>query len=231
MKSSNATPKPKSSNLRLLPCDPLIDGPEILSQQIAAFSNPVEPFFFVLYPPTEKFENAVKRTVDRWLADAGAKYVKVVDERGNLISAAKWLINTAPLTEEQKQEYISVDWHDDADSNEWAAYLINWVHQHQLKYTKGEPCVVLDILTTHPSHQRLGAGTLLMEYGTAIADELGLPGFIDGTIIAKHLYESHGFKPINGGRYIEIPVPEKWRNREDRPVSRFLFYIREVKGR
>jgi hypothetical protein len=75
-------PKPRSSNLRLLPCDPLTDGPAILSQQIAAFSNPIEPFFFVLYPPTEKFENAVKRTVDRWLADAGAKYVKVVDERG-----------------------------------------------------------------------------------------------------------------------------------------------------
>jgi hypothetical protein len=70
-----------------------------------------------------------------------------------------------------------------------------------------------------------------MEYGTAIADELGLPGFIDGSIIAKHLYESHGFKAIDGGKYIEIPVPEKWRNREDRPVCRYLFYIREAKGR
>ncbi|KAM3085990.1 hypothetical protein ACMFMG_003040 [Clarireedia jacksonii] len=219
--SSNDTPKHKSSNLRLLPCDPLIDGPAILSLHIAAFSNPVEPFFFVLYPPTEEFENAVKRTVDRWLADEGAKYVKVVNEKGHLISAAKWLINTSPLPEEQKQEHIVVDWHDDADSNQWAAHLINWVHQHQLTY-------ILDMLTTHPSHQHLGAGTLLMKYGTAIADELGLPGFIDGTIIAKHLYETHGFMAINGGKYIEVPVPEKWKNREDRPVIRFLFYVREA---
>jgi hypothetical protein len=80
--SPNASRKPKSSNLRLLPCDPLIDAPAILSQQIAAFSNPVEPFFFLLYPSTEKFEDAVKRSVDRWLADAEAKYVKVIDERG-----------------------------------------------------------------------------------------------------------------------------------------------------
>ncbi|TGO51132.1 hypothetical protein BCON_0168g00170 [Botryotinia convoluta] len=217
------------SNLRLLTCDPLTDAPAILAQQIAAFSNPHEPFFFVLFPETEEREKAVKRLVDNWVGDERAKYVKVVDGDGTLISAAKWLINTKPLSEEQKQERITVDWHADQDSNEWAEYLINWIHQHQISRTKGEPCVILDILTTHPSYQRLGAGTLLMQYGTTIADSLGLPAYIEGTVIAKHLYESHGFEAVLN-RYIEVDVPEKWREREERPKIEFFFYERPRSG-
>ncbi|KAM0150441.1 hypothetical protein ACHAQE_008942 [Botrytis cinerea] len=157
------------SNLQLLPCDPLVDSPAILAQQIAAFSNPHEPFFFVLFPETEEKEKAVKRLVDNWVGDEKAKYVKVVD---------------------------------------------------------GD---VLDILTTHPSHQRLGAGTLLMQYGTTIADSLDLPAYIEGTIIAKHLYECHGFKAVPD-RYIEVDVPEKWRGREERPKIEFFFYERLRSG-
>ncbi|KAJ8061241.1 hypothetical protein OCU04_010311 [Sclerotinia nivalis] len=221
-----STPKSKpTSNLRVLPCDPKLDGPALLAQQIAAFSNPREPFFFVLFPETEERERAVRRLVDIWLEDEKARYVKVVDGEGTLISAAKWLLNTEPLAEERKKEHINVDWHPDQDSNEWAEYLINWIHQHQISRTKGEPCVILDMLSTHPSYQRLGAGTLLMQYGTAIADSLNLPAFIEGTAIAKHLYESHGFRAVPD-RYIEVEVPEKWREREDRPKIEYFFYER-----
>ncbi|ESZ96419.1 hypothetical protein SBOR_3151 [Sclerotinia borealis F-4128] len=224
-------PKSKSkskSNIHLLPCDPLTDGPALLAQQIAAFSNPHEPYFFVLFPEKEEREKAVKKLLDNWVSDKSARYVKIVDGEGTLISAAKWLVITEPLSEEQRKERITVDWHLDEDSNEWAAYLMNWIHQHQIRRTKGEPCVILDILTTHPSHQGLGAGTLLMQYGTAIADSLNLPAFIEGTAIAKHLYESHGFKAVLD-RYIEVEVPEKWRGR---PKIEFFFYERvRVGGR
>lgn len=171
--------KPKA-NLRLLPCDPLVDGPALLAQQIAAFSNPREPFFFVLFPETEEREKAVRRLVDIWVSDEKAKYVKIIDEKGmsnrsysptqascvlmrisrcrierhaavrrnllmvsegTLISAAKWLVNTEPLREEQKKERITVDWHPDNDSNDWAEHLINWIHQHQIRRTEGKPCV------------------------------------------------------------------------------------------
>lgn len=60
---------------------------------------------------------------------------------GTLISAAKWLVNTEPLREEQKKERITVDWHPDDDSNDWAEHLINWIHQHQIRRTEGKPCV------------------------------------------------------------------------------------------
>ena len=66
-------------NLRLLPCDPS-DAPEILAGQFAAFGDPHEEFFFVLFPKDEAREKAVKRMVDWWLGDESAKYMKVVDE-------------------------------------------------------------------------------------------------------------------------------------------------------
>lgn len=72
--------------LRLLPCDPG-DAAEILAGQIAAFSSPYEPFFFVLFPETEEREKAVKRTLDWWLGDKSARYAKVVDLETGKLSA------------------------------------------------------------------------------------------------------------------------------------------------
>jgi len=69
-------------NLKLLPCD-YSDAPEILAGQRAAFGAPLEPFFDVLFPPTETEEKAVQRTLDWWVGDATARYMKVVnDETG-----------------------------------------------------------------------------------------------------------------------------------------------------
>lgn len=65
-----------------------------------------------------------------------------------------------------------------------------------------------------------------MKYGTAIADSLNLPAYIEGTVLAKHLYETHGFRSVTE-RMIEIGVPEKWREREK---NEFLFYERVAQG-
>jgi len=85
---------------------------------------------------------------------------------------------------------------------------------------------VLDVLSTHPTHQHRGAGTILMEWGTAIADEMKVEAFIEGTIHAKHLYEKNGFV-VTPNEYIKIPVPGKWR---DRPLIQFFFFERPAKS-
>lgn len=65
--------------LKLLPCEPS-GVAEILAGQLAAFSNPREPFLFILFPEEEDRETAVKRALDWWLGDKTARYTKVVDE-------------------------------------------------------------------------------------------------------------------------------------------------------
>jgi GNAT superfamily N-acetyltransferase len=63
------------------------------------------------------------------------------------------------------------------------------------------------MLSTHPEHQRRGAGSMLVKWGTDIADNLGLKAFVQASRLGKHLYESHGFVDKEG--WITVPVSEK----------------------
>ena len=52
-------------------------------------------------------------------------------------------------------------------------------------------------LFTDPNHQRRGAGTMLLKWGTEQADRLGLPLYLDATADGKRLYEKHDFRVID----------------------------------
>ncbi|RDW56654.1 hypothetical protein BP6252_14067 [Coleophoma cylindrospora] len=210
--------------LSLLPCVPA-DAAEIFAGQRLSFGSPREPFFDVLFPPTEGEEKGVQRTIDWWVEDESAKYMKVVDETGKIISAAKWCIYETALTREQMDEKITCDWHENEDTNKWSSHIINWIHDHRLSKTKGARCCVLDILSTHPEHQRRGAGSLLVKWGTDIADAMGVPAYIEGSIYARRLYEQNGFV-ASSVDLITIPVPEIWQKRDE---IKFLWFERAPK--
>jgi len=59
-----------------------------------------------------------------------------------------------------------------------------------------------------------------------MADMMGVKSFIEGTIIARRLYEKHGFV-VTPNEWIHVPVPEKWKSR---PEIRYFFYERPAKG-
>ncbi|KAH7323731.1 acyl-CoA N-acyltransferase [Rhexocercosporidium sp. MPI-PUGE-AT-0058] len=212
--------------LMLLPAE-VSDLPEILEGQRLAFSDPVEPFFFALFPETEKkenFEQQVKRTETWWVSDPSAKYMKVVDEEtGKIVSAAKWCIYETPLTEEQMHEELVVDWHPDEKSNQWAQHIIHSVHSHRLRRTNGGVCCVLDMMSTHPDHHRRGAGKMLVQWGCDIADKMGVEAFIEGTSIARRLYESCGFVATPTD-WVFVDVPGKWK---DMPQIKYYFFERQ----
>ncbi|CZT43054.1 uncharacterized protein RSE6_03033 [Rhynchosporium secalis] len=192
--------------LSLLPAE-VSDLTEILTGQRLAFSNPVEPFFFALFPETERVENfeaQVKRTEAWWTGDPSAKYMKVVDdETGQIISAAKWCIYETSLTEEQMIEELIVDWHFDNESN------------------------FLDMLSTHPDHQKRGAAKILVQWGCEIADRMGVEAFIEGTAVARRLYESCGFV-ATPSEWTIVNVPEKWNHK---PQIKYFFLERQPRTR
>ena len=85
--------------LQLLPCSHS-DAAEILEGQFAAFSNPHEEFFFCLFPKEEDREVAVKMTLEWWVEDESARYMKVVDvESGEFASCC--LVFIISLREER----------------------------------------------------------------------------------------------------------------------------------
>lgn len=55
---------------------------------------------------------------------------------------------------------------------------------------------VLAILDTDPKDQRRGAGGMLVQWGTDIADKEGIPAYLESSAEGYSLYNKHGFKDI-----------------------------------
>ena len=56
--------------------------------------------------------------------------------------------------------------------------------------------LALDALVTLPGHQRRGAGTMLLQWGCSIADDLGLITYLEATAVGRPLYEKVGFEEV-----------------------------------
>ena len=79
------------------------------------------------------------------------------------------------------------------------------------------------MLDTYPAHQRRGAGTMLVQWGTRIADEAGLPCYLEASEAGYSLYRRHGFE--------DVEVLE-WDAREwgAEGVCRYVCMVRAPKG-
>lgn len=53
---------------------------------------------------------------------------------------------------------------------------------------------VLDTLSTNPKHQRRGAGKMLVDWGTQIADDMHLPIYLEASLQGEPLYRKCGFE-------------------------------------
>ncbi|PNP37681.1 hypothetical protein TGAM01_v203400 [Trichoderma gamsii] len=62
---------------------------------------------------------------------------------------------------------------------------------------EGKPHVYLKLLHTDPDHQRRGAGSKCLEWGTAEADRLGLVSYLESSEEGRPLYEKFGFKEVD----------------------------------
>ena len=70
------------------------------------------------------------------------------------------------------------------------------------------------MLSTHPDHERRGVGSMLVKWGTDLADAMGLRAFVQASRVGKAMYERHGFKDREG--WITVPVSE---NHQAKPVA------------
>ena len=53
--------------------------------------------------------------------------------------------------------------------------------------------LVLEVLGTFKSNQKQGRGKALVQWGTALADQLGLECYLDASLVGAPLYRANGY--------------------------------------
>jgi predicted acetyltransferase len=55
----------------------------------------------------------------------------------------------------------------------------------------------LKLLHTDPQHQRRGAASMLLKWGTDEADRLGIPSYLESSEEGRPLYEKFGYETVD----------------------------------
>lgn len=200
-----STTKPSRDNsLRTEPVT-LDDIPQITQLWYNVFSMPEMRALFPDTPGLRQWWDDTNR--HDLLHKPGQKYLKVVDENGQMAAYAKW--DLAP--EERGRRFPP--WHADSDRKSCDAFF-GGMEKERLRLLGGRKhycrfllmfisCTVgtiflttpdLDMLGTHPDYRRRGAASMLVAWGCDLADRNGAAAYIDASKEGAVVYERFGFE-------------------------------------
>ncbi|KAK4206703.1 hypothetical protein QBC37DRAFT_117570 [Rhypophila decipiens] len=118
---------------------------------------------------------------------------------GEVIAFAKWDLHRHPRTEEQWDVDIpmqTLETLGEGSNPEFHNAFLRGLHLKRKELAKGDPVLMLKILCTAPHRQRLGAGWALITWGTALADQLGIPTQLEASPPGYPLYKRAGYQPV-----------------------------------
>jgi GNAT superfamily N-acetyltransferase len=190
------------------------DLPKILEVQYAAFAqDPINRLMFPVPTPPSTFEKSLDRA-RRDISNPDVAFMKVTEtETGEIVSFAKWYIYKHQRPEEEWNKEEKRDW-GEGTNVEVADTFFGLLTRNRRKFMAGEPyccklvtsrgrriCTkrcpaVLNLLDTLPAHQRRGAGTKLLRWCADVADQYGLPIYLEASPAGYHLYRKFGFEDV-----------------------------------
>ncbi|OTA55138.1 hypothetical protein K449DRAFT_425982 [Hypoxylon sp. EC38] len=161
------------------------------------------PFVDIYFPGHDTPSGQVQgsRRLMEWKQTSkNSTFLKAVIPAGpgnqeRVIGFAIWTyMKEAPPADLDKVEDVKEVWPDEDDrefmTRLWGDYVVP--RTQVINGSSGKGVYVLELLAVHPDYQRLGAGTALVSWGTKAADKQGLKAVVEGTPIARHLYEQCG---------------------------------------
>ncbi|CAJ2509043.1 Uu.00g140690.m01.CDS01 [Anthostomella pinea] len=179
---------------------------EIVSDAFAHDHEYVDAVFYK-HDTTEGRKNSAEILLNMYCHDPNGHFLKVVDtDSGKMVGAAKWNIYKAG--EVPAQIELAGDFWPNEEEAEFAKAIFHAFfapRQKVLKENDGR-LVALEMLMVDPAHHGQGVGRMLVKWGTAHADRLGVETFVEGSERGQRLYLSEGFD----GPYYIVPVPEKF---------------------
>ncbi|KND88594.1 hypothetical protein TOPH_06744 [Tolypocladium ophioglossoides CBS 100239] len=173
------------------------DAPRSVAIEDAAYGpNPSGAAMFPgPFPPGDQVRVNALRT--QLADDPACRWAKVVDSgleaagEDGMVAFSMWYFWSTPRDTLPPRPAWGPGTNPDACELFFGAMREEW-----LRRWAGKPHVYLKQLHTDPAHQRRGAGSMLLKWGVAEADRLGLPTYLEATEEGRPLYEKHGFRPV-----------------------------------
>ncbi|KAH8733199.1 acyl-CoA N-acyltransferase [Phaeosphaeriaceae sp. PMI808] len=172
------------------------DFPRACEVESAAFKDdPLGPILFPGPHAPDGREHKIAQLKETRKSDPSVRYMQAYDEEtGQLIALSKWNIYDTP--ELAAAGRPPRDFGPGSNPAACKAFF-GGLSKKKSETIGNKPHMFLHILTTDPAFQRRGAGGLLLKWGTKIADELGIPIYLESSGPGHLLYLNHGFNDVD----------------------------------
>ncbi|KAF7560294.1 hypothetical protein G7046_g3843 [Stylonectria norvegica] len=180
--------------LQLLPATEADAARAAAIENIAYGPSPMEDALFPgPFPPGTG--DRVDSLVGQLRADPSCRWLKIVDpdlEGENMIAFAMWFIWETPRVGEPTPRRV----YGPGTNAEGCRLFFGGMDRQRTDIMEGKPYAYLKLLHTDPEHQRRGAGSMLVKWGLAEADRLGIDAFLESSEAGRALYEKLGFGKV-----------------------------------
>lgn len=180
--------------------------------------------FKLYFADPSEFEKRVTEMLEGQIGRPTWKHIKAVDkETGQIAAWASWNTPTNDEIRQRDQEQARKE-EISAKNNkktlqgsdfDFPPGLPVYVQQDTDKWlnhwTRSRRHMTCKALFTEPSFQRRGMGNALVQYGNRLADEAGLPIFLQGSPYGYPIYQKHGFETV---QYLDVDL-RKWAPKAD----------------
>jgi GNAT superfamily N-acetyltransferase len=171
--------------------------------------------FKLYFASPKEFEMRVTSMLEGQVGDPTWQHVKAVDKKsGELAAWASWnTLTDAQIRERDEKAAVRIA---EAEKGklgkgefDFPPGLPMFVQEDTdrwlEKWTRGQRHIQCKALFTDPSFQGQGMGNALVAYGNRLADEAGLPIFLQGSPYGFPIYEKHGFETV---QYLDVDLRE-----------------------
>ncbi|KAI7720072.1 NAD(P)-binding protein [Hortaea werneckii] len=164
------------------------------------------------------------------LQKEACRIVKAVDdETGEIVAVAQWTFALEGNDEGNKTLQFTkkeppANWPEGGNWELRRFFKLEW-EAWRAEMMGEKPYIQLNVLVTHPKHERRGAATQLVGWGCEQADKLGVAMCLESTPTGLKLYERFGFRT---GKVIKADMREfGWTEPYDEEAARRIWLIRD----
>ncbi|THV69775.1 hypothetical protein D6D28_05643 [Aureobasidium pullulans] len=130
--------------------------------------------------------------------NASDVWVKVEEKKtGKIVGASNWRVHMGSVPKhELAEEDLGWGWLecDEEKLNKVKGVITGIMGTRKRLFT--EPYCQLHICFTDPDYQRRGIGSMMLQWGSDLADQLFLPSWVEASPAGNFLYRKFGYKDI-----------------------------------